>query len=193
MNADLLVCHFDRIIDTPNAIPRLRRFILDLAIRGKLVEHDPKDEPASALLRRIHREKTSAIQRGLARNKKPITPLNSADLPFTIPSGWVWSQLAEVGFFNPRNSPQDADESSFVPMALISAEYGVANGHAVKPWQEIKSGFTHFAEGDVGLAKITPCFENGKSTVFRNLKGGIGAGLQSYTSFVPSSFPQTMS
>jgi hypothetical protein len=39
-----------------------------------------------------------------------------------------------------------------------------------------KKGYTHFAEGDVGLAKITPCFENGKSTVFRNLTGGIGAG-----------------
>ena len=37
-------------------------------------------------------------------------------------------------------------------------------------------GYTHFAEGDVGLAKITPCFENGKSTVFRNLTGGIGSG-----------------
>ena len=43
-------------------------------------------------------------------------------------------------------------------------------------WRDIKSGFTHFAEGDVGVAKITPCFENGKSTVFKNLRNGIGAG-----------------
>ena len=41
---------------------------------------------------------------------------------------------------------------------------------------KIRKGYTHFAEGDVGLAKITPCFENGKSTVFRNLTGGIGSG-----------------
>jgi type I restriction enzyme S subunit len=46
----------------------------------------------------------------------------------------------------------------------------------VRPWGEIKKGYTHFAEGDVGLAKITPCFENGKSTVFRSLAGGIGSG-----------------
>ena len=46
----------------------------------------------------------------------------------------------------------------------------------MRPWGEIKKGYTHFAEGDVGLAKITPCFENGKSAVFRNLTGGIGAG-----------------
>ena len=59
---------------------------------------------------------------------------------------------------------------------MISAELGVPHQHEVRPWGEIKKGYTHFAEGDVGLAKITPCFENGKSTVFRNLTGGIGAG-----------------
>jgi type I restriction enzyme S subunit len=61
-------------------------------------------------------------------------------------------------------------------MPRISSEYGVANTHDVRAWGEIKSGFTHFAEGDVALAKITPCFENGKSTIFRGLTGGIGAG-----------------
>jgi type I restriction enzyme S subunit len=61
-------------------------------------------------------------------------------------------------------------------MSMIAAEYGVANEHEVRPWGEIKKGYTHFAEGDVGLAKITPCFENGKSTAFRHLTGGIGSG-----------------
>ena len=46
MNPELLLAHFDRISDAPDAIPRLRRFILDLAVRGKLVEQDPNDEPA---------------------------------------------------------------------------------------------------------------------------------------------------
>jgi type I restriction enzyme, S subunit len=59
---------------------------------------------------------------------------------------------------------------------MIAAEYGVAHEHEIRPWGEIKKGCTHFAEGDVGLAKITPCFENGKSTVFRNLTGRIGSG-----------------
>ena len=53
MNAEHLLTHFDRIADTPDTIPRLRRFILDLAVRGKLVPQDPNDEPASdtALMR----------------------------------------------------------------------------------------------------------------------------------------------
>ena len=53
MNAEHLLAHFDRIADAPDAIPRLRRFILDLAVRGKLVPQDPNDEPASELLKRI--------------------------------------------------------------------------------------------------------------------------------------------
>ena len=61
-------------------------------------------------------------------------------------------------------------------MTLIATQYGVEHEHQVRPWGEIKKGYTHFATGDVGLAKITPCFENGKSTVFRSLTGGIGSG-----------------
>ena len=48
-----LLQHFDRLAEAPDAIPRLRRFILDLAVRGKLVEQDPNDEPAAELLKRI--------------------------------------------------------------------------------------------------------------------------------------------
>ena len=44
MNAEHLLAHYDRIADAPNAIARLRRFILDLAVRGKLVPQDPRDE-----------------------------------------------------------------------------------------------------------------------------------------------------
>ena len=62
MNPELLLAHFNRISDAPDAIPRLRRFILDLAVRGKLVEQDPNDEPASELLKRIQAEKTRLVK-----------------------------------------------------------------------------------------------------------------------------------
>jgi type I restriction enzyme S subunit len=54
MNPQLLLTYFDRVSDAPHAVPRLRRFILDLAVRGKLVEQDSSEEPASELLKRIH-------------------------------------------------------------------------------------------------------------------------------------------
>lgn len=158
----------------PDQIKRLRQTILNLAVRGKLVPQDPNDEPASDLLKRIAKEKARLVKAGEIRTPKAIPAL--LETPFPIPSNWRWSQLAEIGVLSPRNEAPDALEASFVPMPMIAAEYGVANQHEIRPWGDIKKGYTHFAEGDVGLAKITPCFENGKSAVFRNLTGGIGAG-----------------
>ena len=57
MNPAQLLSHFDRISEAPDAVPRLRRFILDLAVRGRLVGQDPRDEPASELLRDIEAKK----------------------------------------------------------------------------------------------------------------------------------------
>jgi len=45
-----------------------------------------------------------------------------------------------------------------------------------RSWSSIRKGFTHVADGDVVVAKITPCFQNGKSAVLRNLVNGVGAG-----------------
>jgi type I restriction enzyme S subunit len=174
MNAERLLAHFERISEAPDAIARLRRFILDLAVRGKLLEQDPEDEPAEELLASITAEKRYLEKLGEIRASKKIP--DPEEPPFGIPMTWAWTQLACIGSLSPRNLAPDSCSVSFVPMPLISSEYGVPNGHEVRPWGEIKKGYTHFAEGDVGLAKITPCFENGKSTVFRSLAGGIGSG-----------------
>ena len=176
MNAHRLLAHFDAVVDTPGAVQRLRRFILDLAVRGKLVPQDPNDEPASELLKLITKEKNRLVEAREIRRQKPIPGLSREEMPFTLPGNWAWSQVAEIGVISPRNRTPDDVQASFVPMSMIASEYGVPHRHEVRQWAEIRSGYTHFAEGDVGLAKITPCFENGKSTVFRNLVGGLGSG-----------------
>lgn len=176
MNVEQLLTHFDRITVAPDAIPRLRRFILDLAVRGKLVEQDPNDEPASELLKRIAAEKERLVKVEKIKKQRAIPALTEDGAPFMLPSNWRWSQIAEIGVLSPRNEVADDVPVSFVPMSMIAADYGVTSAHEVRRWGEIKKGYTHFAEGDVGLAKITPCFENGKSTVFRNLTGGLGSG-----------------
>jgi len=66
-------------------------------------------------------------------------------------------------------------EVSFVPMASIS-ENGSANISEIRIYDEVKSGFTYFAENDVLFAKITPCMENGKGAIMRKLYNGIGFG-----------------
>ena len=176
MNADRLLAHYEKIADAPDAVQRLRRFILDLAVRGKLAEQDPNDEPASELLKRVAAKKAWLVKAGEIRRPKVPVLLNRDELPFPLPGAWEWAQIAELGVISPRNDSRDDHVASFVPMPMIPADYGATNVHEPRPWGEIKRGYTHFAEGDVGLAKITPCFENGKSIVFRNLTGGIGSG-----------------
>jgi type I restriction enzyme S subunit len=176
MNAARLLEYFDRIAEAPDAVSRLRKFILDLAVRGKLVEQDPNDEPASELLKKIHIEKSRLFKNGHLKRVRPANELQDNDIPFGLPHGWEWSQLSEIGVISPRNNLEGKIEVAFVPMKLIPSGYGAQHGIELKLWSDIKIGFTHFAEGDVALAKITPCFENGKSTVFCNLPGGFGAG-----------------
>ena len=176
MNADRLLALYDRVADAPDAVSRLRQFVLDLAVRGKLVEQAPADEPASELLRRIAVQKARLLKEGEIRKPRVVAPLDEDEVAFSLPTGWAWTQIAQLGVISPRNEAPDDHQASFVPMSLIAAEYGVGHQHETRLWGDIRKGYTHFAEGDVGLAKITPCFENGKSTVFRNLTGGIGSG-----------------
>ena len=61
-------------------------------------------------------------------------------------------------------------------MPLIFAKYGTPHKFEIRKWAEIKKGYTHFADADIVLAKITPCFENGKSCVFNGLPNRLGAG-----------------
>ena len=70
MNAEILLAHYPRIADAPDAIARLRRFILDLAVRGKLVAQE-NDEPASELLKRIAKEKARLVKASEIRTPKP--------------------------------------------------------------------------------------------------------------------------
>jgi type I restriction enzyme S subunit len=96
MNPQQLLQHFDRISEAPDAIPRLRRFILDLAVRGKLVEQEPNDEPASELLKHIQTYKAGhAISRKTKAEKPlPASPIDVA--PFEVPASWIWLRLDEL-------------------------------------------------------------------------------------------------
>lgn len=104
MNRELLLQHFNRISEAPDAIPRLRRFILDLAVRGKLVEQDPNDEPAGELLKRIQAEKERL---GVTQRRKDAKKgKNGGDsrcdvaalreTAFDLPVGWEWVRLGEI-------------------------------------------------------------------------------------------------
>lgn len=98
------------------------------------------------------------------------------EIPFELPDGWAWARIGTICIINPRNNIADDLEVSFIPMPMISEGYVNTHTYEVRIWNNVKSGFTHFAENDIGIAKITPCFENRKSVIFKKLVNGYGAG-----------------
>jgi type I restriction enzyme S subunit len=96
MNTDVLLKQFDRISDAPDAIQRLRRFVLDLAVRGKLVEQNPSDEPGTVLLKSMQGQRCRLIRQGTLRQEKPLPTVATEDIPFTIPTNWGWARIGET-------------------------------------------------------------------------------------------------
>ena len=156
---------------------QLRNSILQEAISGRLVPQDPNDEPASALLARIREEKARLVKEGKLKKKDLVeTPITEEEIPFEIPESWKWCHVADILQINPKNKIDDNVDAAFIPMEKIKATYLSEFTYATKKWKDIKNGFTHFADGDIAFAKITPCFQNRKSMILRDLPNGIGAG-----------------
>jgi len=147
--------------DLQTAIKQTKSKILDLAIHGKLVPQDPNDEPASELLKRIN-------------PKAQITCDNEHNRKF--PDGWAILKVKDAFIINPRNELDDNTDVGFIPMAYINDGYSGEFKYAQKKWAEIKNGFTHFSDGDIAVAKISPCLENLKSMILKGLPNGVGAG-----------------
>ena len=96
-----------------------------------------------------------------------------------VPSHWGVKRLRFVAEINPSKSevshlPADTDVS-FLPMEAIG-EDGSLELDRVRPLADVQTGYTFFRNGDVAIAKITPCFENGKGAAMRDLCNGIGFG-----------------
>ena len=98
------------------------------------------------------------------------------EIPFDIPQGWEWCRVSSLFQINPKVIADDNANAAFVPMEAISAGYGSEFRYYEKKWSEIKTGYTSFADNDIAFAKITPCFQNRKSAIFKELPNGIGAG-----------------
>ena len=171
-----IIKNFKDLTLADGAVGELKNAILSLAVKGKLVPQDENDEPASVLLERIREEKDRLVKEKMIKKEKPLPEISENEIPYELPIGWEWIRLGDYTQINPRNNADDDLDTSFVPMKLIDDGFSNSHTFEAKKWSEIKKGFTHFAERDVVVAKITPCFENRKSAVMNGLINGIGAG-----------------
>ena len=96
-----------------------------------------------------------------------------------VPECWEVMRLRHAVNLNPSKSEAASLEPdtkvSFLPMEAVG-EDGSLSLNQTRPISTVKNGYTYFRNGDVTIAKITPCFENGKGALMRGLKEGIGFG-----------------
>ena len=196
-----------------NIREQLKKSILQYAIEGKLVPQCEEDGTAEDLLQEIQAEKQRLYAEGKLKKKdlthstifrgednkyyeqigKEVICIDE-EIPFKIPVSWRWVRVKDVVKINPKNEYSDNTIAAFIPMEKIEATFLSKFSYTKVQWGGIKSSFTHFADGDVAFAKITPCFQNRKSIVLQNLPNGIGAGttelkvLRPYRETIQSSF-----
>lgn len=168
--------HFTEVFQTAESLQELRDVILQLGIQGKLVPQNPMDAPASELLKNIQAEKELLIKEKIIKKDKALPEIEKDEVPFEIPVSWEWVRLGKIALINPRNQIDDNLNVGFIPMTLIKEGYGNDYSYEIKEWKAIKKGYTHFKQGDIVVAKITPCFENRKSAILYELSHGFGAG-----------------
>ena len=102
---EILHKHFDLALDAPDGIKKLRELILTLAIQGKLVPQDPKDQPASELLKEIEAEKRRLVKEGKIKERgggrgprgdAEGAKIRPEDVPYAVPAGWELVRLSSV-------------------------------------------------------------------------------------------------
>ena len=173
----------------------LKKSVLQEAIQGKLVPQIAEEGTARELLEQIKTEKQKLVKEGKLKKSALASSVIfrgddnkyyeqigkkcldiTDEIPFVIPETWQWVRIRDVFQLNPKNEAEDEKLVAFIPMEKISAGYKSDFTFDTTKWGTIKKGFTHFANGDVAFAKITPCFQNRKSAIFHDLPNGIGAG-----------------
>lgn len=186
MDAQQFLAEFGHIANASGGVQQLREMVYQLAITGTLTPQLNTDGDAHELLADISRLRDRLI-REKAYKRLPKLEAEAIDIPsaIEIPSTWCWTRLLDVGEISPRNDAPDEADASFIPMSGFSELHMGALAPEAEKWGDIKKGFTHFRNGDVVVAKITPCFENGKAAIIDGLDHAIGAGTTELHVFRP--------
>ena len=131
------------------------------------------------LIDTLREYRQATISEAVTQGLDPAVPKKPSGVPWLgdVPAHWNVQRLRFRGKLNPsvKDGLSDSDVASFLPMEAVGDD-GSLNLEATRLVGDVASGYTYFEDGDVTIAKITPCFENGKGAVMRGLQGGIGFG-----------------
>ena len=158
MSIEALLSNFDRLIQSPESVERLRRFILDLAVRGKLVPQDPTDEPAAELLKRIAKEKARLVKTGeIKKSKAHLARI--AEAPFVLPPSWEWTALGGLFLYDAgiKREPASLNQDLWLlELEDLEKDTGRLLARIQVSERESKSTKSEFRVGDVLYGKLRP-------------------------------------
>jgi len=148
----------DRLSRVPLIMKRFRQAILAAAFSGKFTQDwRPENEFINSI------------------------DQNEINFEENLPEGWKLVTIHDVCEVNPPKPSKDflpaTTPVTFVPMPAVDADLGTITNPQLKPYLVVRSGgFTFFRDGDVIMAKITPCMENGKAAIIHGMENGIAFG-----------------
>lgn len=128
--------HLPLLASAPDGIKKLRGLILELAVRGKLVQQDPDDEPARELLKRIAQERARLEAEGVCKKAKQLPPVGENERPFTLPDSWEWVRLNSA-------TTKITDGTHHSPPNLFAGDFKYISAKNIKPWGIDQSGMTY--------------------------------------------------
>lgn len=158
MNADRLIALYDKVAELPDATDRLRRFVLDLGVRGKLVKQNLEDEPASDLLNRIV-TKAKGLPEIQQLRKKATSIRASAAVPFELPETWKWARIGEIFLYDAglKRAPDTLDPSLWLlELKDIEKDTGCLLARVRAGSRNPKSTKSEFRKGDILYGKLRP-------------------------------------
>jgi type I restriction enzyme, S subunit len=113
MNLETFFEKFELFTEAPNAVAKMRKVILQLAVQGKLVDQDSNDEQANELVQRIIATKTHLVQTKIIKSEAPLDTITKEEALFSIPDGWTWVRAGELCY--PISSGSTPDQNVFHP------------------------------------------------------------------------------
>ena len=136
----------------------LKSKVLDLAMRGKLVEQDPHNEPASVLLEKIKAEKKQLVKEGKIKKSKPLPPITDDEKPFDIPDSWEWvrcQNITTIGNFKTITPENICKGENLIELADIESYTGkLINSEIIQ--SVVGSNKYKYSKGSVLFAKLRP-------------------------------------
>lgn len=156
----MLLSNLNLLATAPGGVARLRELILTLAVQGKLVPQDPKDEPASELLKKIRAEKDRLIAEGKIKRDKPLAGIAEEEKPFDLPVGWEWVRLPGVTYNLGQGAP--TEKFTYIDVASIDNERGLVADTAktVEAADAPSRARKNVAVGTVLYSTIRPYLKN---------------------------------